>query len=98
MKITQVSQNLQFVKTPEALNERETTRAIRDALINEQLAIQQYEAIADGTSDSRTKEVLQDIADEERVHVGELLALLETYSKDEDKFIQDGRNEVEDEK
>ena len=94
MKIFKVSQNLQFVKTPEDLNDRETSRAIRDALINEQLAIQQYEAIVDGTSDDKVKEVLQDIADEERVHVGELLALLELSSEEEAVFLEEGSKEV----
>ncbi len=95
MKIIQlVSQNLQFVKTPENLSERETSRAIRDALINEQLAIQQYEAIVDGTSDPKVKAVLQEIADEERVHVGELLALLNMKSSSEDEFLEEGREEA----
>jgi rubrerythrin len=95
MKIIQLAQNLQFVKTPENLDERETSRAIRDALVSEQLAIQQYEAIADGTSNAKVKEVLNDIADEERVHVGELLALLSALDPSEDKFIEDGVKEVE---
>lgn len=89
-----MSQNLQFVKTPEEFNERETSRAIRDAIINEQLAIQQYEAIVDAVSDDKVKKVLQEIADEERVHVGELLALLNLSSEEEAKFLDDGAKEV----
>lgn len=94
MKIFQLSQNLQFVKTPDSLNDRETTRGIRDAIVNEQLAIQQYEALADGTADERVKEVLQDIADEEKVHVGELLQLLKDMLPDEEGLLQDGAKEV----
>jgi len=94
MKIIQIGQNLQFVKTPENLNDREVTRAIRDALINEQLAIQQYEAIVDGASNAKVKEVLQEIADEERVHVGELLTLLNYLNASEKDFIEEGAEEV----
>jgi rubrerythrin len=94
MKIFQIAQNLQFVKTPEELDERETSRAIRDAIINEQLAIQQYEAIVDAVSDDKVKKVLQEIADEERVHVGELLALLNLSSAKEAEFLEDGAKEV----
>lgn len=88
-----IAQNLQFVEAPE-LDDRGTTRAIRDAIVNEQLAIQQYEAIVDGTSDEKVKEVLQDIADEERVHVSELLTLLAILSPEEAKFMEEGAKEV----
>lgn len=88
-----IAQNLQFVEAPE-LDERATTRAIRDAIVNEQLAIQQYEAIVDGTSDERVKEVLQSVADEERVHVGELMALLALSGDKEEKFLEEGAAEV----
>jgi len=93
MKILVLSQNLQFVKTVD-LNERETTRAIRDAVVNEQLAVQQYEAIVDGTSNAKVKKVLQEIADEERVHIGELTALLKTILPDEEKHLEEGAKEV----
>jgi rubrerythrin len=98
MKIIRMSQNLQFVKTPESLDERETSRAIRDAIINEQLAIQQYEAIADGVSNDQIKKTLQDIADEERVHVGELQALLKGINPEESTFLDEGEKEVKDSK
>lgn len=95
MKIIQLSQNLQFVKTHQKFNERETSRAIRDALINEELAIQQYEAVVDGTTNAKVKEVLQDIANEEKVHVGELLALLKDLGINEEEFLEEGAKEVE---
>ena len=88
-----IAQSLQFVEAPE-LDDRGTTRAIRDAIVNEQLAIQQYEAIVDGTSDDKVKEVLQDIANEERVHVSELLTLLEILLPGERKFMEEGVKEV----
>jgi rubrerythrin len=40
-------------------------------------------------------EVLKDIADEERVHVGEFLRLLYELAPDEKKFYAKGAKEVE---
>jgi rubrerythrin len=41
------------------------------------------------------KEVLIDIADEERVHAGEFLKLLYHLAPDEEKFYKEGTDEVE---
>lgn len=41
------------------------------------------------------KEVLKDIADEERVHAGEFLRLLKALAPDEEKFYQECPAEVE---
>jgi rubrerythrin len=38
--------------------------------------------------------VLQDIANEEKVHVGELQELLEGIRKDEREFLDEGREEA----
>jgi rubrerythrin len=98
MKILKLSQNLQFVKTPEGLDERETIRAIRDAIVNEQLAVQQYETIVDGTSNSEVKKVLQDIANEEKTHIGELSTLLKELDPEEVESLEKGEKEVKGEK
>ncbi|MCG7851211.1 MAG: hypothetical protein MIO92_01675 [Methanosarcinaceae archaeon] len=42
-------------------------------------------------------EVLDDIADEERVHAGEFLRLLKHLEPDEEKFYAEGAEEVEEE-
>jgi rubrerythrin len=90
------AQNLENVKTPETLTEREVTRAIRDAIIAEEGAIKQYETVADSTTNDKVKEVLQSIADEEKVHVGELQKLLIDLLSDEKGFLEKGEKEVED--
>lgn len=91
------AQNLEVVKTPEKLTDRELTRAIRDAIMAEEGAIKQYESVVDATDNAATKKVLQAIADEEKVHVGELQKLLSILLKDEQGFLDDGAKEVEDE-
>ena len=91
------AQHLENVKTPEKFTDREITRAIRDAIIAEEGAINQYETVVDATSDERVKNVLQDIANEERVHVGELQRLLAMLLDDEQGFLDEGAGEVDDE-
>jgi len=89
------SQHLEVVKTPEKFTDRELTRALRDAIIAEEMAIKQYETIVDATNNSIIKKVLQDIANEERVHIFELQKLLDILLSDEEKFKQQGEKEVE---
>ena len=91
------AQNLEVVKTPEKLTDRELTRALRDAIMAEEGAIKQYESVVDATDNADVKKVLQAIADEERVHVGEIQKLLSILLKDEQGFLDDGAKEVENE-
>ena len=94
--ISKTAQNLEVVKTPDKFTDRELTRAIRDAIIAEEGAIKQYETVVDATENAKAKEVLQDIANEEKVHVGELQKLLSDLLKDEQGFLDDGAKEVKD--
>ncbi len=94
MGIPKTAQELQIVKTPDKFTDRELTRAIRDAIIAEEGAIKQYETVVDATDNEDVKEVLQNIADEEKVHVGELQELLRKLLPDEQEFLDDGAGEV----
>lgn len=89
-----VSEDLGNVKTLEKLDRREVTRALREAIISEEQAINQYETIADSTGDSQIRDVVQDIANEEKVHVGELQGLLVKLLDDEQEFLDEGSSEV----
>jgi len=53
--------------------------------------------LAESTDDKLAQEVLKDIADEERVHAGEFLRLLKELAPDEQKFYDEGTEEVEEE-
>ena len=98
IRILKIAQELQVVKDIEKLNDRELSRAIRDAIIAEEGAIKQYEVVADATDNEVAKKTLQEIADEEKVHVFELQKLLEDMLKDEKNFKEEGSKEVEDKK
>jgi rubrerythrin len=74
---------------------RELTRALRLSLSAEQEAIHLYEAMADACENELAKAVLQDIADEERVHAGEFQRVLNLLLDDEEKFLAEGAEEVD---
>ena len=76
------------------LTKRELTRAIRLTLSAEEEAVHLYQALADATDDPLAKAVLEDIADEERVHVGEFQRLINLLLPDEEKWLADGAAEV----
>lgn len=90
------AQNLEVVKTPDKFTDRELTRALRDAIIAEEGAIKQYETVVDATDNKNVKTVLQSIADEEKIHVGELQKLLKNILPDEQEKLDEGEKEVED--
>ena len=89
------AQHLENVEEKETFTDRELTRAIRDAIISEEGAINQYETIVDSTNNKKVSEVLQNIADEEKIHAGELQRLLNILLEDEEGFLEEGAQEVD---
>jgi rubrerythrin len=79
------------------LTKEELIRAIRFMVAAEFEAVQLYMQLAESTDNKLAKEVLKDIADEERVHAGEFLRLLHELAPDEEKFYAEGAAEVEEE-
>jgi len=73
----------------------ELIRAIRLNLAAEHEAVHLYMAHADATDHPLAKEVLIDIANEERVHAGEFQRLLEILTGDEQKWMAEGKEEVD---
>jgi len=79
------------------LTEAELIRSIRFMISAEYEAIQLYMQLAESTDNKLAIEVLKDIADEERVHAGEFLRLLKELDPQEEKFYEEGAQEVEEE-
>jgi rubrerythrin len=77
------------------LTHEELVRAIRYMVAAEYEAVQLYMQLAESIDNELAKEVLKDIADEERVHAGEFLRLLKQLAPDEERFYQEGYEEVE---
>lgn len=73
----------------------ELIEAVRQDIIGELDAINQYNRHIQRTENPLARSVWQSIKDEERVHVGELLALLNALDPSELKKLKEGQEEVE---
>ena len=80
---------------PRKMTKSELVRAIRQNIAAEHEATHLYLAHADATDDELAKKVLTDIADEERVHIGEFMELLRRLAPEEAQFLDEGRAEVD---
>ncbi len=85
------------LKEDRKLTHEELIRAIRFMIAAEYEAIQLYMQLAESIDHPLAKDVLVDIADEERVHAGEFLRLLYELDPKEKDFYQEGAEEVEEE-
>lgn len=78
-----------------SLNNREIARAIRLSISAEHDAVHLYELIADTTTNIFVRRVMQHVADEEKVHVGEFEKLLSVIDVKDPEFLEEGKIEVE---
>ena len=76
------------------LNDKTDDELLRMAIIAEQDAIVLYQLMARKVKNSKVKEVLLDIAKEEKVHIGEFKGLLELLDKDELSTEKQGKKEI----
>ena len=77
------------------LTHDELVRSIRFMIAAEYEAIQLYQQTAESTDNELAKDVLIDIANEEKEHAGEFLRLLRELDPEEEKFYKEGYEEVE---
>ena len=77
------------------LTDAELVRAMRFAVAAEFEATQLYMQLAESTSNKLAAAVLREVADEERVHAGEFLRVLQEIAPDEAKLYAQGAKEVE---
>lgn len=88
--ISKVPIDLEKVKKEEIDKE-----VLRVAIIAELDAINLYEQLAQATDREDIKEVMLDIAKEEKTHVGEFQTLLLKIDKEQASELERGRKEVE---
>lgn len=84
-----------LIQPGKSLNNRELARAIRLSISAEHDAVHLYELIADSTTNVFVRKIMQDVANEEKVHVGEFEKLLSVIDVEDTEFIEEGKNEVE---
>ena len=89
--------DLSVIQTlPKILNDRELSRAIRMAISAEHEAIDLYDKIFDSCNDIGIKKLIQDISEEEKVHVGELENLLSRTDSSDLPKRAEGNKEAND--
>ncbi|AFL96033.1 hypothetical protein CL1_1837 [Thermococcus cleftensis] len=79
------------------LSKREIAQALRWAIEAELDAISFYEQLAELVEDERIKHIFYDVANEEKEHVGEFLAVLLEIDPELGKYMKEGFEEVEEE-
>ena len=80
---------------PRKMTKQELVQAVRVEIAGELEAQLLYEAHAAATDDEVARKVFLDIADEEKEHMGELLALLQHLAPQEANHIAEGVGEVQ---
>ena len=76
------------------MTDRELAQAIRIDIAGELEAIFLYDAHANATDNVLARAVLQDIRDEEKTHMGELITLMRHLDKGEYELFENGADEV----
>ncbi len=77
-------------KSDRKLTKEELIRAIRFSIASEFEAIQIYEEIEEVIDNDEAKKILHEIAEDEKVHVGNFLYLLKLLCPDEESFYKQG--------
>jgi rubrerythrin len=88
--LSQLPVNLEKVKKEDLDKE-----ILRAGIIAELDAINLYEQMAAVTGNDNIREILLDIAKEEKTHVGEFQALLLTEDDEQSKELEEGKKEVD---
>jgi uncharacterized protein len=77
------------------MTDSELLRALRLNIAAELEAVHLYMAHADATDNELARKVLIDVANEERVHIGEFQRLINILAEDEEAFLAEGAEEVD---
>lgn len=81
-------------KCDRKLSKEELIRAIRFSIASEYEAIQLYEQLKESIDDDKAKRLLEEIAGDEKVHVGNFLYLLKLISPEEADAYKEGNDEA----
>ncbi len=82
-------------KSDRKLTKEELIRTIRFSIASEFEAIQLYEEIQESIDDEKSKKLLEEIAEDEKVHVGNFLYLLKLLAPEESDSYGEGVAEAE---
>lgn len=78
------------------LNDKTDDELLRMAIVAEQDAIVLYQLMARKVKNKKVRDILLDIAKEEKVHIGEFKGLLEMLDNEEIPAEKEGKQEIGD--
>jgi len=81
-------------KSDRKLTKEELVRAIRFSIASEFEAIQLYEELQESIDDEKSKKLLEEITEDEKVHVGNFLYLLKLLDPEEESAYKEGCDEA----
>jgi len=90
-----ISKNPLEIPKDRKLSKDEIAEALRLAIIAELDAINLYLQLAKAIEDEKIRKVFEDVAKEEKTHVGEFLALLKIFDKEQVEELKEGEEEIE---
>jgi rubrerythrin len=90
-----VGSPFQVLSNDRKLTKEELIRSIRLMVSAEYDAVKMYTQLADSIDDELAIKVLKDISEEELVHAGEFLKLLNILEPEEEKLYKKGSKEVD---
>lgn len=76
------------------LTKEEVIRSVRFSIAAEYESTQLYEQLAESIDDENAKKILYEIANDEKVHAGNFLELLNILDPNEQKAYEQGKKEV----
>ncbi len=93
--MAEITNDLKSILNIGSLSKEELVRAVRVSIKAEIDAVHLYQMIADATDDTRAKVVMEHVAQEERVHIGEFMRLLQELNPTEMDDYNEGAQETE---
>ncbi|ADV64662.1 ferritin family protein [Desulfurococcus mucosus] len=89
-----MSKNPLILQPGRKLTREEIAEALRLSIIAELDAVNLYLQLARSIDDENVRKVFEDVANEEKTHIGEFLALLEALDPEQSKRLGEGASEV----
>lgn len=82
-------------KSDRKLTQEELIRGIRFSIAAEYEAIQLYEELSESIDNIEAKRILDEVTEDEKVHAGNFLRLLEIIAPEEAKSYKEGKEEAD---
>lgn len=91
----QMKESMSKIPTEPSDDKNNDKQILRSAIISELDAISLYEQFAANTKDEKLKEILLDVAREEKTHIGEFEAYLLKIDNEQKIELEKGKSEIE---